>query len=307
MPFLLRDKKHKCSLAYYSFFLFLSFAAPLGYFLLKCDIFIKLSINQIGLLQSLKIIIWHKKLSWYKNLSFGINTCSYLIGLFRVFFTCSYLIGLFKLSFQNFLEEVLTHNFFSCRSWFEDFLHLNIGDGGGAPLKVEYLQITVVVGVPLKARYLHIKVEVRRLFESKGFHIKVAAGGRCESKVLTHYNSCWGPLWKHSTYTLQFLSFFRAPLKADYLQTAVAVGGPFESKVPTYYSLFWGPFRRRVLTYDLLCSTLYEYIISFSPKIRKIYARNTSMGGPKRGARGKCLARLPSNTPSGCVTRKMNF
>jgi len=30
----------------------------------------------------------------YKTLSFGINICSYLIG-----------------SFQNFLEEILTHNF----------------------------------------------------------------------------------------------------------------------------------------------------------------------------------------------------
>jgi len=27
----------------------------------------KLSTNQIGLLQSLKIIIWHKKLLWYKS------------------------------------------------------------------------------------------------------------------------------------------------------------------------------------------------------------------------------------------------
>jgi len=51
-------------------------------------------------------------------LSFGINICSYLIG-----------------SFQNFLEGILTHQRFSDRSWFEDFLHLHIGDGGGDPLK----------------------------------------------------------------------------------------------------------------------------------------------------------------------------
>jgi len=41
-------------------FLFLLFAAALGYFLYNCGIFIKLSIYQI--LQCLKIIIWYKKL-----------------------------------------------------------------------------------------------------------------------------------------------------------------------------------------------------------------------------------------------------
>jgi len=34
------------------------------------------------------------------------------------------------------LEEILTQNIFRYRSWFETFLCLNIGDGGGAPLKI---------------------------------------------------------------------------------------------------------------------------------------------------------------------------
>jgi len=33
------------------------------------------------------------------------------------------------------LEEILTHNFFRYRSWFEAFLYLPIGDSGEAPLK----------------------------------------------------------------------------------------------------------------------------------------------------------------------------
>jgi len=87
-----------------------------------------------------------------------------------------------------------------------------------------------------------------------------------ESKVRTHFSSCWGPLWKQITFKLQLL--LRAPLKAKYLHITVSVVGPFETKIPTC---------------DLLCSTLYKWIISFSPKVRKIYARKTSRGGPKHG------------------------
>jgi len=43
-----------------------------------------------------------------------------------------YLIGFF----QNILEETSANNFFRYRSWFETFLYLLFGDGGGAPLKV---------------------------------------------------------------------------------------------------------------------------------------------------------------------------
>ena len=100
-------------------------------------------------------------------------------------------------------------------------------------------------------------------------------------RVLTHFSGCWGPLWKQSTFKFQLL--LGAPFKAKYLHSTVSVGGPFES---------------RALTYDLLCSTLYVWIISFSSKLRKMYTHNTSWAGPQKGgARGMCLARLPLNTP----------
>ena len=152
-----------------------------------------------------------------------------------------------------------------------------------APLKARCLHIAIVVGSPFKARYLHITVAVGSPFKARYLHITVAVGGPFESRVLPHkflsgapstkfwsrvltqFCGSWGPLWKQITFKLQLL--LGAPLKAKYLQV----------------SLCREVFESRVLTYDLLCSTLYEWIIGFSPKIRKIYTRNTSRGAPKRG------------------------
>jgi len=43
---------------------------------------------------------------------------------------------LFDKAFSELFERNLSHNFFRYRSWFEAFLCLNFGDGGGAPLKI---------------------------------------------------------------------------------------------------------------------------------------------------------------------------
>ena len=138
----------------------------------------------------------------------------------------------------------------------------------GTPLKARYLHITVAVGAPFQAEYLHITVAVGGPFESKVPEHYSFCRGSFESRVLTHYKFIRGPfneVWKQSTYLFQWL--LGAPLKAKYQHITVSVGGPFKS---------------RVLIYDLLWSTLYKWIISFSAKIRKIYARNTPRGGPRQ-------------------------
>ena len=119
-------------------------------------------------------LVW-KYIIWYKKLSFGTSRpiCSCFLG-----------------SFQNFLEEILTHNFFMCRSWFEAFPYLFIGGGGRVALKGRYLHITVAVGGPLKARFLHITIAVLVPFESI---------------LLAHCSCFWWPLWKQGTCILRLL------------------------------------------------------------------------------------------------------
>jgi len=97
-----------------------------------------------------------------------------------------------------------------------------------------------------------------------------------KQSILTNCRCCWGPFWKQSTCTLQLLL------------------GPLwkQSSLLTHYCCCWGSFEERVLKYDLFRKMLYEGIISFSSKMRKIYAKNTS-----RKPLGKCLVLLPLNTP----------
>jgi len=73
---------------------------------------------------------------------------------------------LFDRVFSELFGRNFNPQFFTYRSWFEAFLYLFIGDGGGAALKLRYLHIKVAAGGPLKARYLHITTAVGGPFES---------------------------------------------------------------------------------------------------------------------------------------------
>jgi len=87
--------------------------------------------------------------------------------------------------------------FFRYTHWFEAFLCLLIGDGGGVTVK------------------------------GRNLHIKVAVGCPFESKVLTHNNCCWRSFWNvrylHIRITVGGL------LKARCLYITVAVGGLLQS------------------------------------------------------------------------------
>jgi len=161
-------------------------------------------------------------------------------------------------SFQKFLEEILSHIFYVQKLvWsFSLFAHWRWWWSPFESIVLGTLQLLLVA--PVKARNLQI----------------TSFWGPFESKVLTHYNYCWIPLyWKYGTYTLKLLlgASLKArnftsqlllgallksrylyititvgsPVKARYLHITVAVGGPFESRVSllTHYSFFQGPLR----------------------------------------------------------------
>jgi len=86
-------------------------------------------------------------------------------------------------SFQNFLEEILGHNFFSYRSWFEAFFLFAHWRWWWDPFERKVLtHYSYCCGGPFERRdYLHIEVAVWVPFESI---------------VLAHYRCFWRPVWK---------------------------------------------------------------------------------------------------------------
>jgi len=85
------------------------------------------------------------------------------------------------------------------------------------------------------------------------------AGRSFQRRVLAHYSGDLGPLWMQSICTLQLLLGSPFENRAAYLYITVAVGGTFEG---------------RALNYD--SKILYERVISFLIKMRKIFVQNKS-------------------------------
>ena len=167
---------------------------------------------------------------------------------------------LFDWVFSELLEEILTHNFFSYRSWFccdrksraacaqsfalwqqatIEIMRRNLSYYCLLALHIcmvlFFTHIPFVVNHTINARpperlqqfeaflYLLIGDGCGVAFKGWYLHITVAVGGHSKRKVLTHFNGCWG-LFENMEFCI-----------------IIAVGGPFGSKLVTHYRCCWGP------------------------------------------------------------------
>ena len=91
-----------------------------------------------------------------------------------------------------------------------------------------------------------------------------------------------------------------APLEAEHLHITIShmlLGTLLKAKYIHIIKAIGRPLKWEYLLMIFFWKILHEWIMSFSPKVRKIFALNISRGGPKRGG-GEASASLPSlNTP----------
>jgi len=97
---------------------------------------------------------------------------------------------------------------------------------------------------PSKLKYEALELsEVEDFLKEKCLYITVNLVP-FESKVFTHYNCCWGPLWKQSSLLIHY-SWAHSKAQGA-LHITIAIVGLYESVGLTCYSWYFGPFESRI-------------------------------------------------------------
>jgi len=109
------------------------------------------------------------------------------------------------------LEEISNHNFLGIEVGLKLFFIFTLEMVVKPLWKHSTYTLQILLVAPVKARHLHI-TSCWGPFESIVLTRYNCFWQPLSTQGILHYSYCWGPLWKHNSYTLQLL--FGAPLKA---------------------------------------------------------------------------------------------